>query len=373
MAATALPPPAIVQPGPYEASFGLVSGTAAPGTRRLVIRVGSSVLADRPLRGRTFSVRVALPRRDVRVRVTGYDARGRSASAEVGPVFGLPRSAEPRAVAGREDAVLGRAVRTLVSSFPGTAGVYVQSLTTGAGAAWNARAQFPAASTLKLGIAAAVLRAHEGKPAEGSRVDALLRSMLWHSDNSAANALEVWLAGSTSGGSARVNALFEELGLRDTIMYGGYETRTPQGPIPVRIESQPAFGFGKHTTASDLAGLARAVWLAAGGEGPLAEHARGAFTPADGRYLLYLLAHVRDPGKLDRFLGGAQAGVWVLHKAGWLATARHDAGLVFWPGGVYVAAVLTYGRGVGAPSDVLAGRVAEAALKRFAAISPRTG
>ncbi len=372
MAAHALPPPAIVQPGPHEASFGLVTGTAARGTTRLVIRVGSSVLADRPLRGRSFSVRVALPRRDVRLRVTGYDARGRAASAEVGPVFGLPRSAEPRSVTDREDAVLGRSVRSLASAFPGTAGVYVQSLTTGAGAAWNARAQFPAASTLKLGIAAAALRAHEGKPAEGSRVDALLRSMLWYSDNAAANALEVWLAGSTSGGSARVNALFAELGLRDTIMYGGYETRTPQGPIPVRIESQPAFGRGKHTTASDLAGLARAVWLAAEGEGPLAERARGAFTPADGRYLLYLLAHVRDPGKLDRFVGG-QAGVSVLHKAGWVAAARHDAGLVFWPGGVYVAAVLTYGRGVGVASDVLAGRVAEAALERFAAVNPRTG
>ncbi len=338
-----------------------------------MIRVGSSVLAARPLRGRSFSVRVALPRRDVRLRVTGYDARGRSASAEVGPVFGLPRSAEPRAITGREDAVLGRTVRTLVWSFPGTAGVYVQSLTTGAGAAWNARARFPAGSTLKLGIAAAVLRAHQGKPAPGSRVDALLRSMLWYSDNRAANALEVWLAGSTSGGSARVNALFAELGLADTIMYGGYETRTPQGPIPVRIESQPAFGRGKHTTARDLARLAQAVWLAAAGEGPLAGKARGAFTPAAGRYLLYLLAHVRDPGKLDRFLGGRRAGVWVLHKAGWLATARHDAGLVFWPGGVYVAAVLTYGRGVGTSSDVLAGRVAEAALKRFAAVNPRTG
>ena len=48
----------------------------------------------------------------------------------------------------------------------------------------------------------------------------------------------------------------------------------------------------------------------------------------------------------------------LMHKAGWISYARHDAGLVYWPGGVFVAAVMTYGSGVGVASDVLAGRVA---------------
>jgi hypothetical protein len=56
----------------------------------------------------------------------------------------------------------------------------------------------------------------------------------------------------------------------------------------------------------------------------------------------------------------------VLHKAGWIDPARHDAGLVVWHGGIFVAAVLTYdGAGAGTRSDVLAGRVAQAALRRF--------
>jgi hypothetical protein len=39
-----------------------------------------------------------------------------------------------------------------------------------------------------------------------------------------------------------------------------------------------------------------------------------------------------------------------------------------WPGGVFVAAVMTYrSGGVGTSSDVLAGRVAAAARARFAA------
>ena len=42
-----------------------------------------------------------------------------------------------------------------------------------------------------------------------------------------------------------------------------------------------------------------------------------------------------------------------------------DAGLVYWPGGVLVVAVMTYGNGVGTASDVLAGRAAKLALARL--------
>ena len=105
--------------------------------------------------------------------------------------------------------------------------------------------------------------------------------MITHSDNASANALEVWLAGSTSAGSQRVNALMRSIGLVDSEMYGGYELRTLSARIPVRVEQQPAFGFGKHTTAWDMASLLRAVWLASGGLGPLRE-AQPGFTAADG-------------------------------------------------------------------------------------------
>jgi beta-lactamase class A len=358
--APALPPPAIVAPAAHEVSFGLVAGTAPAGTRRLIVRIGERVLADRPLRGRSFSIRVELPRREADVRVTTLDRSGRRSSSVVRSVFGLPAAASVSARAGREDAALTRTVRSLTRGFHGTSAVYVQDLRSGRGAAWNARARFPAASTLKLAIAVAVLRAQQGKPQPGSRLDALLRSMLVHSDNDAANALEVWLAGSTGAGSARVNETMRALGLADSEMYGGYETtRAPQGPIPVRVEDAPAFGVGKHTTAWDLARLFRATLLAAGNRGPLLGLG---VTGSEARYLLWHLAHVPDRGKLGRFAGG----IPVLHKAGWLGTARHDAGLVFYEGGVFVASVLTWDRaGVGTASDVLAGRVALTALERY--------
>jgi beta-lactamase class A len=360
-----LPPPAIATPAPREVSFGHVSGSVPAGTRRVVVTFGGRLLADRPLRGRTFSLRLELPPRELDLRVTAFDQQGRRSSSVVRGVRGLPSAAAPRAFAPRHDPVAAREIRALAAGFGPTSGIYVEDLGSGRGAAWNAGARFPAGSTLKLAIAVTALRAQHGVPAAGSRLDALLSRMLVHSDNEAANALEIWLAGSTSAGSARVNETMAALGMRSSEMYGGYETpalRLLAGlqPIPIRIESQPAFGLGKYTTAADLARLARSVYLAAGGKGPLP--ALGV-TGSEARYLLWQLSHSTDRGKLDRYLGSSAT---VLHKAGWIATARHDHGLVVWPGGAFVASVLTWRPGgAGTASDVLAGRVAVAALERF--------
>ncbi|HWN22271.1 MAG TPA: serine hydrolase [Gaiellaceae bacterium] len=358
--APALPPPAVVAPAPREVSFGLVAGSAPAGTRRVIVRVGERVLGDRPLRGPRFSLRVELPRSEVAVRVTAVTAAGRRSSTVVSHVVGLPSVAAPRAAAARLHAGLGRSVRALTRAFSGTSGVYVEDLASGYGAAWNAQARFPAASTLKLAIAVAVLRAEPRKPAARGETASLLHAMLVRSDNEAANTLIARI-----GGSGRVEELLRTLDLRDSLMYGGYEVeevRRPaaRAPIPIRVDSQPRFGVGKYTSAWDLARLARAIYLAAAGRGPLPQLG---VTRAEARHLLWLLAHVGDGAKLGRFLGSSAT---LLHKAGWLATARHDNGLVVWNGGVFVAAVLTWkAGGVGPAADVLAGRVTQTARDVF--------
>jgi beta-lactamase class A len=267
-------------------------------------------------------------------------------------------------VRSRLDRTLARKLDAKVRGYPGTAGYYVQSLTGGWGAAWNAKARFPAASTMKLAIAATVLARQSGVPTPGSYVDGLLREMVIPSDDAAANALLVWLGGSTSSGAYRVNDLMHSIGLTDTLMYGGYATRTLSARIPVRVDEAPAFGVGKYTTAWDMTSLWRALWLASAGQGPL-RTSRPGLTPADARYLLWLTAHVQDQPKLDTSLR-SERGVAVSHKAGWISAARHDTGLVFWRGGVFVAGVMTYRSwGVSTSSDRLAGRVARVALDRL--------
>ena len=277
---------------------------------------------------------------------------------------GLPLPSEPGVLRPTtEDGVLARKLRTLARNFPGTAAVYVQDLQTGRGAAWNARARFPAASTLKLPIAIEVLRTLGSRPAAGSSLDRLLWSMLVYSSNDAANSLLVWLGGSTSSGAYRVNALMESLRVRDSLMYGGYQTATAAArPIPLQVNEQPAFGGGKYTTAWDLARLHRFVGMAARGIGPL-PRTSGTFGRKDARYLLWILAQVADHGKLDRYLSPRAT---VPHKAGWIGTARHDAGVVYWQSGSFSVAVMTWNpNGVGSSSDILAGRVARIARDHF--------
>jgi hypothetical protein len=367
------PPPAIEQPSPYQLSYGVVAGMAAPGTRRVIVRVGSRTLADKPLGHRHFQVRVALPPTESTVEVITVNRNGRRSRATVPHVLGAAGAASPVLRAPRNDVPLQRTVRQLARRFGGTSAIYVQDLTTGAGAAWNARATFPAASSLKLAIAVTALSRTEGTPGLGSSLDRLLRKMLTYSDNEAANSTEAYFGGSTSGGSSLVNSLMRSVGLVDTEMYGGYEldafgewqrVLAGSGAIPLRVDSQPSWGIGKKSSAYDLASLMRGVWLASEGRGPL-HAAQPGFTPTDARYLLYLLAHVRDPGKIDREVGKL-AGVRVLHKAGWINVARHDNGIVLWQGGAIVVTVMTYrSGGAGITSDVLAGKVASAALRRF--------
>ena len=360
-----LPPPSIEQPAPRQVSYGLVTGIAARGTVHVVVHANGRRLAERPLAGRRYTLRVTLPRGDLTLRVTTIARNGRRSFSHVHDVFGLPAGARPRVVRSRLDRPLDRKLTRMVRGYRGTAAYYVQSLTGGSGAAWNARARFPAASTVKLAIAATVLSEHKGIPPAGSYVGGLLREMIVPSDDEAANALLVWLGGSTSSGAYRVNDLMRSIGLTDTLMYGGYLiTRALSAPIPRRVDEAPGFGVGKYTTAWDMTSLWRALWLASGGGGPL-RSSRPGLTPADARHLLWLTAHVRDQPKLDAAVG-ADRQVDVLHKAGWISTARHDTGLVFWEGGVFVASVMTYrSYGASRSSDRLAGRVAAATLQRL--------
>jgi beta-lactamase class A len=362
------PPPAVARPAANEVTYGVVSGVASPRAVRLVVRANGRIVAKAPLRRPAFSVPVQLPAGELTVRVETVDRAGRRSGVSIPHVLSLPAAAQPRVHRDLLDSELAERLRALARGFPGTTGIYVQNLANGAGASWNAGAAFPGASALKLAIAVTALARVDGTPRPGSTLDRLMRSMLLDSDNAAANAVETYFGGSTSGGSALVNAMMRSIGLVDTEMYGGYTlgTRTLQSApgIPSRVEEQPSWGVGKRTTAHDLARLARALWLAGGGKGPL-RRAQPGLTPSDARYLLYLLAHVQHGSKIGREVERVP-GVVVAHKAGWIDSARHDAGLVFWRGGVFAVAVMTYrSSGTGKASDVLAGRVGAAALRRF--------
>jgi beta-lactamase class A len=231
-----------------------MAGLLPRGSHEVVVSVGGRTLADRRVRGRSFDFRVELPRREVTVRIEAVGAGARA----VDHVVGLPSAARPWEVRMHGARALAARLRELVRAFPGRSAVYVADLGTGTTADVEPRLPFPAASTLKLAIAVKALRELAGKPVPGSRVDALLRSMLLESDNDAANSLEVLLGGSTRGGGRRIDETLDRLGLDETDIYGGYARSLSSAYVPVH---------GKHTTAYDLARLWIDVHLAAEGKG----------------------------------------------------------------------------------------------------------
>ena len=166
-------PPVIERPAPNQVSYGIVEGRAAVGMRRVIVRVDGAVVRDLPLAGRRFVVDVPLPSRDLKLRVETVGADGRRSGTTVAPVFGLPRAARPSVRIPRLDTRLQVDVQRLAARFPGTSAVYVENLATGAASALNARATFPAASTLKLSIAVTVLSRTYGPPSPGSSLDRL--------------------------------------------------------------------------------------------------------------------------------------------------------------------------------------------------------
>ncbi|MCY4087729.1 MAG: serine hydrolase [Actinomycetia bacterium] len=219
------------------------------------------------------------------------------------------------------------------------------------------------------------MRMLRGPPSTGSRADVLLQHALIHSGHCTANDLAVLIAGSTTVAATRINATMRRLGLTDTPMYGGYlveseRRRSISVPLPAPIErelipklvnSQPSFGPRKYTTAADLTQLFRELYLGANGRGPLIPELGGEVTPAESRYLLYLLAHWAERGELAAEMSSRT----VAHEPGWLSTARHDVGVVYTRRGPFVIAVMN-ADGVGAPADRLAARLARATLRHLA-------
>lgn len=360
-------PPAILSPGPRQASFGRIYVRVPPGTERISLYVNDELARDRAVSRPVVRFTVGLPKGDSRIRAVTSDAEGGTKSDSVDRVLGLPYAGRPTGTKAQLEWVLQRRLRNLAADFPGTTGFYVMNLRTGLGAGWNARARFPAASTVKLGIAVEVTRRLERIPSRYSTLGVMLHRMLVGSSNKAANDLLEWLGGSQTAGASQVTGMLRRVGLVDTYLYGGYIIGTASGrPIPLNVVSQPSF-TGKYTSAWDLARLHKYVHSATVGRGPLISELSG-FTRAEARHLMYHLGHSADHGKLDRFV--RDRAVAVPHKAGWISTARHDAGIVYWAGGAFVAAVMTWnGNGVGAQADVLAGRMAQTALDRYEALA----
>ncbi len=253
---------------------------------------------------------------------------------------GLPRlPALPRLVRAApersRDAALASRLAALGRSFPGWAGLWVHDLVSGRTAGWNADAQFPAASTVKLGVLLATL-ARLRHPA-WSPLDYDMRAIAGWSSNPAANRLFERL-----GGHGAVEAALRHVGAYRSTFPQGYRVGTSR---LLDVQNPPPLVSGRITTAHDLGRILYAFH--AGALGNLRAFRLSGLDRDRSRYALALLLSAEPAGNNAGLLRPwLSPHTRIAQKNGWIEDARHTAAIVYGRSGPRIVVVLTYARGM---------------------------
>lgn len=297
----------------------------------------------------------------VRARGSGGVRWSRTASLWVLPASGR----DAKGIGGRTDPGLQSDLVRLTGALPAISGVYVQHLVTGCGAAVNAAARFPAASTLKTAILLDVQRRSRGRPS--AAMNRLLDQMIIESSDRAANqVLAIQGAGSGERGAARVTDTMRAIGLRNSLIRRPYiiepEARQASRPIPVQGTAQPALLTNFISTPYELARVMVAIQRGMRGGGPLPRI--GVRSATIRTQIVPRLLSVRDRTKL---VAGVPDDVLVAHKSGYNTNVKHDAGVLYLRSGPVVAVAMSWSAsGVGdAVGDGFVADVARAAVSRL--------
>ena len=238
----------------------------------------------------------------------------------------LRRAAPERARDRQASADLARVGR----AFPGWAAIWTHDLVSGKTAGWNSDAQFPAASTVKLGVLLAALQA---RPAFRSHVDYDLRGMTRWSSNLAANRLFARV-----GGEPIVETALRRVGATRSTYPQGFRVGTAARTLDV--EKPPPLVSGRVTTAHDLGRILYAFHAGALGNAPALRHS--GLDRSRSAYALSLLLASEAKGNNVGLLRPWLPGPPIAQKNGWLHDARHTAAIVYFRRAPKIVVVLTY-------------------------------
>jgi len=274
------------------------------------------------------------------------------ALAHVPPVS-LPSTAALPIPNARRDRGLDAQLAAMARRFNGYSAVVIHDLATGRTASWNANARFPAASTVKLGVLVAALRAARVAPERSDTWYDLVQLTRW-SSNLAANRLYARL------GRNAVETALRRLGTTASTYTGVYRVGTAHGAAP----SQPPLVSQRVTTARDLATVLETIHKAAFGD-RAALRATGLSRHQARLPLGLLLASKPEGDNAGLFHSALPAGMPVAQKNGWLSDAFHTAAILYTPRGPVVCVVLTYRDGLTrAEATRLGAEVVRLALRR---------
>jgi hypothetical protein len=324
--------PRVLAPATGSVAFGTIHAAAAP---RAIVRLlidGRPRGRDRADRRGRASFRVPVEgRHRIVVRSGGRASRPVDAwllarrQAVTGPPFSHVRVSHR----------LERRLRRVLAGSAQPAGAMIVNLATGRGAAVNAGARFPAASSLKVAIA--IVAAARGFDAPGSARWAVMRQMLVVSDNLAADRILGWI-----GGPYTVDRLLHRLGLARSFFVAGYVNPTGTlASLHVGVEREPALHTAKATTPYELGLLLRMVHARAigAGGGPLRRVLRGRRGRIHARRILALLL---DNADTYRAVVGWPT-VPHAHKSGYNEQVQADAGIWYGPRGPILISAMVAG------------------------------
>ena len=245
---------------------------------------------------------------------------------------------------------LQRVLNTQTLDFPGFAAIYIHDLTAGDEAIVDGDVAFSGMSTMKIGIAAAVMRKLDGgirkDDPTGYEVGQWLDYALGESNNSAANLLLRYLGdGDTTAGTRVFSDFMHSLGFTSTYMQSGYdlETQLPQIPTPgnqqTEWETDPDSNI--QSTPVEMGRILSAIYDCTQGKGLLIQAYPGEITPEECTQILFYMTH-------DQFRELVWGGLpdldkrWIVHKHGFAFESHSDVALVWGPNGPYVVSIFLY-------------------------------
>ena len=336
--ATASPQP--IRPVPGEAFFGDVVALAPPGSATAVF--SSAGVAGAPVTAQAITSGTVHGPSGLRgATVVFRDGDGAiTATRSTHDAFLLPATGVQAHAGSRRSPVLERALARIAASHSGVTGIWVQRLWDGRAAGWNADAEFPAASTVKLPLGlGAIMRMGPTPWTHPSWPD--LTAALRVSDDVAANNLVDRLGSgcATTADSAAAEGL-RRLGARQSTFTGCYQTEELQPHLPSGSVNQAPTWSNRHTTARDLGRMLYALHAAAV---PTPAARRQTGIPAlKARLILgLLLTAVQDGANATLFAGGLPAHTPIAEKNGWREHEQHGAAIAYTRRGPVIMVVLT--------------------------------
>ncbi len=248
---------------------------------------------------------------------------------------------------------LERVLNTQTLQFPGFASIYVHDLAQDDEASVDSDVSFSGMSTLKIGIATAVMRklanGIQDDDPDSQAIGLLLDYALGESNNYAANQLLAFLGdGDVTTGTRVFTEFMRSLGFTSTYMQSGYDfqTQLPQIATPgnqqTEWETDPDTNL--QSTPREMGRILSAIYACTQGSGPLLEKYPGEITPDECWQILFYMTH-------DQFREMVWAGLpdpnnqWIVHKHGFAYESHSDVALIWGPTGPYVVSVFLFRNG----------------------------